>query len=101
MAARIRRQTGNVNVPIMLNIGIAYFEPASGLGGADSPSVTTMKATTNTATDERGVSPVIGVILMVAITVILAAVIGSFVLGIGGEVQESPQVSLAFETGDA
>lgn len=33
--------------------------------------------------DDRGVSPVIGVILMVAITVILAAVIGTFVLGLG------------------
>ncbi|GGM72154.1 flagellin-like protein [Halarchaeum rubridurum] len=36
--------------------------------------------------DDRGVSPVIGVILMVAITVILAAVIGTFVLGLGGNV---------------
>ncbi|MFC7136645.1 type IV pilin [Halobaculum litoreum] len=35
-------------------------------------------------TEERAVSPVIGVILMVAITVILAAVVGSFVFGIGG-----------------
>lgn len=33
--------------------------------------------------DDRAVSPVIGVILMVAITVILAAVIAAFVLGIG------------------
>ncbi|WP_247729495.1 type IV pilin [Halovivax limisalsi] len=33
--------------------------------------------------DERGVSLVIGVILMVAITVILAAVIAAFVMGIG------------------
>jgi len=33
--------------------------------------------------DERGVSPVIGVILMVAITVILAAVIAAFVFGVG------------------
>jgi len=33
--------------------------------------------------DDRGVSPVIGVILMVAITVILAAVIGAFVLDLG------------------
>ena len=32
---------------------------------------------------ERAVSPVIGVILMVAITVILAAVIGTFLLGLG------------------
>ncbi|WP_082222567.1 type IV pilin [Halorubrum halophilum] len=34
---------------------------------------------------ERAVSPVIGVILMVAITVILAAVIGTFVLGLGDQ----------------
>ncbi len=33
-------------------------------------------------TDDDAVSPVIGVILMVAITVILAAVIGTFVLGL-------------------
>ncbi|WP_345775624.1 type IV pilin N-terminal domain-containing protein [Haloferax sp. Q22] len=33
--------------------------------------------------DDTAVSPVIGVILMVAITVILAAVIGTFVLGLG------------------
>ena len=51
-------------------------------------------------TEERAVSPVIGVILMVAITVILAAVIGAFVLGLGGETQETPQVSLSF-SGDA
>jgi flagellin-like protein len=41
--------------------------------------------------DERGVSPVIGVILMVAITVILAAVIASFVLGFGDQVSQSVQ----------
>ncbi|MFB6269961.1 MAG: archaellin/type IV pilin N-terminal domain-containing protein, partial [Halobacterium sp.] len=41
--------------------------------------------------DERGVSPVIGVILMVAITVILAAVIASFVLGFGDSVSKSVQ----------
>ena len=44
-----------------------------------------------TASDEnRAVSPVIGVILMVAITVILAAVIGTFVLGLGDQVQQTP-----------
>jgi len=37
----------------------------------------------------RAVSPVIGVILMVAITVILAAVIGTFVLGLGDQVQQT------------
>lgn len=46
----------------------------------------------------RAVSPVIGVILMVAITVILAAVIGTFVLGLGGQVSStSPQASFSFE----
>jgi flagellin-like protein len=39
--------------------------------------------------DDRGVSPVIGVILMVAITVILAAVIGTFVLGLGDSLGNS------------
>jgi flagellin-like protein len=48
--------------------------------------------------DESAVSPVIGVILMVAITVILAAVIGSFVLNLGGSLQNTaPQASFAFE----
>ncbi len=46
--------------------------------------------------DEKGVSPVIGVILMVAITVILAAVIASFVFGLGSKGPKSaPQASLA------
>jgi len=49
-------------------------------------------------TDREAVSPVIGVILMVAITVILAAVIGTFVLGLGDQVQDTaPQASFNFE----
>lgn len=49
-------------------------------------------------TDEDAVSPVIGVILMVAITVILAAVIGTFVLGLGDQVQDNaPQASFTFD----
>ncbi len=47
---------------------------------------------------ERAVSPVIGVILMVAITVILAAVIASFVLGLGDT--DDPAPSIVFETED-
>jgi len=39
--------------------------------------------------DDDAVSPVIGVILMVAITVILAAVIGTFVLGLGQQVGDT------------
>lgn len=46
--------------------------------------------------DDRAVSPVIGVILMVAITVILAAVIGTFVLDLGQSAGKSaPQASLS------
>jgi len=49
-------------------------------------------------TEDRGVSPVIGVILMVAITVILAAVIGAFVLGLGDQASSTaPQASFNFD----
>ena len=49
-------------------------------------------------TDDDAVSPVIGVILMVAITVILAAVIATFVLGLGDQVSNtSPQASFSFD----
>ena len=50
--------------------------------------------------DERGVSPVIGVILMVAITVILAAVIASFVLGFGDSVNETVQAGVDVSEND-
>jgi flagellin-like protein len=51
----------------------------------------------NLFADDDAVSPVIGVILMVAITVILAAVIGAFVLGIGGSQTQTPQASWQWE----
>jgi flagellin-like protein len=51
-------------------------------------------------TDERAVSPVIAVILMVAITVILAAVIGAFVLDITASEEAAPQVSIDFTYDD-
>ena len=48
--------------------------------------------------EDDAVSPVIGVILMVAITVILAAVIGSFVLNLGGSLNDTaPQASFGFD----
>lgn len=47
---------------------------------------------------DRAVSPVIGVILMVAITVILAAVIGVFVLGLGDQIGDTaPSTTVTFE----
>jgi flagellin-like protein len=52
-------------------------------------------------TDDDAVSPVIGVILMVAITVILAAVIATFVLGLGQQVSQSaPRASFSFDYTD-
>ncbi len=44
--------------------------------------------------NEDAVSPVIGVILMVAITVILAAVIAAFVFGMTGNIQGTKVVSI-------
>jgi len=49
-----------------------------------------MKSNRKFSKDEEAVSPVIGVILMVAITVILAAVIAAFVFGMGGNLTPSP-----------
>ena len=51
----------------------------------------------NLFNDDSAVSPVIGVILMVAITVILAAVIGTFVLGLGSNVQSVPSAQFTFD----
>jgi flagellin-like protein len=51
--------------------------------------------------DDDAVSPVIGVILMVAITVILAAVIGTFVLGLtDGLGDDPPRTSFTFDYDD-
>ena len=44
--------------------------------------------------NEEAVSPVIGVILMVAITVILAAVIAAFVFNLGGSQEKAPTASI-------
>jgi len=44
--------------------------------------------------NEDAVSPVIGVILMVAITVILAAVIAAFVFGMAGNIQSTKSVAV-------
>lgn len=52
-------------------------------------------------TGDEAVSPVIGVILMVAITVILAAVIGAFTLSFGSQAdRQNPQVKWSFSFED-
>lgn len=52
-----------------------------------------MKANRKFSKDEEAVSPVIGVILMVAITVILAAVIAAFVFGMGSSLKKNYMVA--------
>ncbi|MFA4859865.1 type IV pilin [Methanoregula sp.] len=47
-----------------------------------------------TKNNDEAVSPVIGVILMVAITVILAAVIAAFVFGMAGNIQSAKTVAI-------
>jgi len=47
--------------------------------------------------NEEAVSPVIGVILMVAVTVILAAVIAAFVFGMAGNIQTTKVVEVTVE----
>ncbi|PHQ47361.1 type IV pilin [Halorubrum sp. C3] len=61
-----------------------------------------MKINNQSNADDRAVSPVIGVILMVAITVILAAVIGTFVLGLGDQLGDTaPQASFTVDSADS
>lgn len=49
------------------------------------------------SSDERALSSVLGVVLLIAITIVLAAVVGTFVLGIGDQLtSESPQTNLEF-----
>lgn len=48
--------------------------------------------------DQRGLSPVIGVVLMVAITVLLVATVASFFLGFGDEVTDSGPPTVTFDS---
>src|SRR6056297_2936084 len=59
-----------------------------------------MRSLNFTNDDDRAVSPVIGVILMVAITVILAAVIASFVLGLGDQGEPAPNQTVSSEVSE-
>ena len=47
--------------------------------------------------NSRGVSPVIGVVLMIAVVVILAAVVGAFATGVFGGQQSAPQASFSYD----
>ncbi len=54
-----------------------------------------------TRKNDEAVSPVIGVILMVAITVILAAVIAAFVFGMSGNISKTKTVAFTAQKIDA
>lgn len=47
---------------------------------------------------DRAVAPVVGIALLIAITVILAAVVGAVILGIGVGPAEAPQTTLSFDS---
>ena len=49
------------------------------------------------AKDRKGVSPVVGVMLMLVTTVILAAVVSSFAGSLGGEEAKAPQLAISAE----
>jgi len=54
-----------------------------------------------TRKNDEAVSPVIGVILMVAITVILAAVIAAFVFGMSGNISKTKTVAVTVQKVDS
>jgi len=94
--------TDDYNRTLSRELGTAS-QPAAVRSGSPSPVGVAVKKSQRMQfkelfTDDRAVSPVIGVILMVAITVILAAVIGTFVLGLGEQVQQTtPQTSFSYD----
>ncbi len=51
--------------------------------------------------NEEAVSPVIGVIMLIAITVIIAAVVAAFAYGIIGGVQKAPSSAMVLEGSNA
>ena len=50
--------------------------------------------------DNEGVSPVIGVVLIVAITLVLATVVGTFVLNISSETRETATAGVSVDDGE-
>ncbi len=47
--------------------------------------------------DEKGISPVVGTILLVAVTVIIAGSIAAFVYGLSGDTEAAPSANLSFD----
>lgn len=55
-----------------------------------------MKMKEQPGADDRAVAPVVGIALLIAITVILAGVIGSVIFGLSVDPSDSPQTTLSF-----
>lgn len=55
---------------------------------------------TRLLTDDSGVSEVIGVVLMVAITVLLAATAATFFIGFNDDTEKTPQAAIQFDYND-
>lgn len=50
--------------------------------------------------EDRAVSPVIAVVLMIAVTVILTAIVASFAFSLGGGAEPTPRANLEFDWDD-
>ena len=50
--------------------------------------------------DDRSVSPVIGIALLIAITVLLAAMTGMYLLGLSDSVDDEAQAAVSIDTSD-
>lgn len=50
----------------------------------------------------RAIAPVIGIALLVAVTVVLAAIVGAFAIGVSGQTDDAPQAAITahMETGE-
>ena len=58
-----------------------------------------MNLFTQSSGNDRAVSPVIGVVLMIAVVVILAAVVGAFATGVFGGQTDAPQAAFSYDDG--
>ena len=80
----------NIYIQIMMNKNYTLSCPQWALRRVFKIMVVTRK-------NDEAVSPVIGVILMVAITVILAAVIAAFVFGMSGNISKTKTVAVTVQ----
>lgn len=64
--------------------------------GVGETGATRPEGMTMAERDERAVAPVVGIALLIGITAILAAVVGSVIFGLSVDPGDSPQATLSF-----